>query len=1053
MRFLGGLRQLLSRLTSEPKSGQIDRERRLADELRRSGLFDTDWYLSQLDTPPSHGEDPVRHYVRTGPSTGISPQACFVPEWYLSQPDCPKNLQGEAFVHYVRRGAARGISPHPLFDAKQYLSDHPDSETHPGGPLGHYLHRGWLDDARPSSRFDPSAYRRAVGDVSGPPLADFARRVGTLLRATRGHEHLPRTSVSFDHKASAIFVQDVLQRYRALAEAAPKVSIVLPTKDRAADVVDAIRSVVQQTYLQWELIVVDDGSTDSTSETVRPFLADSRIRMIRHEHPRGVAAARNAGLAQASGDYVAYLDSDNTWTSDFLQVMVAFVRTESLRFGYAVSELVEDKPNGRHGYRALAFDRQALLERNYIDCIVVLHERSLLDQVGMFDEQLRRNVDWDLFIRMAKVTDFGHAPFIATRYDAWEQRSDRITVNEPIGYRYVILAKHVVGWELAQEGLGGRAAGSVSIVIHVAGPSPHLTTTLEGLLDLHGDEVEVLVVDAKLPDIEAMELQLLALTQPKLRVVRESKTLSAEVGRNLGACQATGELIVFLTADTFVEPGWMDSLLQPLRDGSAAATQPLILSPDGTVWSAGIAFARGASAHNVYRGLPGDAPEVVQACSRQALSARVLAVQAEDFINVRGFEALFLNDLDNGDLSLRLGLATDRELAYVPSSLVSLLQSPTRPQARSAVASGTDNVEIFVDRWRDRIRVDADEVWSRGGYAIIGYQGNAETHLGFDPIIVHDRPQRPLRWSIKIGAPTAARRSNWGDWHFGVALKHALERLGHEAVVDCKRAWNRSTSRLDDVALVLRGVSPHVLNPQQINVLWVISHPERVTMREVVGYDAVFAASDELAQRFARALGRPVERLLQCTDQHRFRPVAPDLTRRHEVLFVGNARGVRHSVASALEVGIVPTVYGLRWDGLLPDGAWAGKYLPNEELPATYRAAGVVLNDHWGDMRREGLLSNRLFDLAACGARVVSDDVPGLRDVFGDAVLTFRTPTELGAAVATHLSESPERRELREELSNRVRRDHSFDARARRLVEVIRRLQAHGLNERVKYEA
>jgi glycosyltransferase involved in cell wall biosynthesis len=961
-------------------------------------------------------------------------------------------LQGEAFVHYVRRGAVRGISPHPFFDAKQYLSDHPNSETHPGGPLGHYLHRGWLDDALPSSRFDPSAYRRAVGDISGPPLADFARWVGTLLRATRGHEHLPRTSANFDYKASATFVRDVLQRYRALAEAAPKVSIVLPTKDRAAGVVDAIRSVMQQTYLHWELIVVDDGSTDSTSEAVRPLLADSRIRMIRREHPCGVAAARNAGLAQASGDYVAYLDSDNTWTSDFLQVMVAFVRTEGLRFAYAVSELVEDKPNGRHCYRALAFDRQALLEKNYIDCIVVLHERSLLDEVGVFDDQLRRNVDWDLFIRMAKVTDFGHAPFIATRYDAWEQRSDRITVNEPFGYRYVILAKHGVGWELGEAGLGGRAPGSVSIVIHVAGPSPYLTTTLERLLDLHGDEVEVLVVDAKLPDIEAMELQLLALTHPKLRVVRESKTLSAEVGRNLGACQATGELIVFLTADTFVEPGWLDSLLRPLRDGSAAATQPLILSPDGTVWSAGIAFARGTLAHNVYRGLPGDAPEVVRASSRQALSARVLAVRANEFISVRGFEALFVNDLDNGDLSLRLGVATDQALAYVPASLVSLLQSPTRPQGFAA-AVATHNVEKFVDRWRDRFRVDAEEVWSRGGYAIIGYQRNAETHLGFDPIIVHDRPQRPLRWSIKIGAPTAARRSNWGDWHFGVGLKHALERLGHEAVVDCRGAWDRSTSRLDDVALVLRGVSPHVLNPQQINVLWVISHPEHVTMREAVGYDAVFAASDELAQRFAGALGRPVEPLLQCTDQHRFRSVAPDLTRRHEVLFVGNARGVRHSVASALEVGIVPTVYGLRWAGLLPDGAWAGKYLPNEDLPATYRAAGVVLNDHWSDMRSQGLLSNRLFDLAACGARVVSDEVPGMRDVFGDAVLTFQTPAELGAAVATHLSESPERRELREELSNRVRRAHSFDARARRLVEVVRRLQANGLDERVKYEA
>ena len=134
MRFLGGLRQLPRQLTSEPKSGQIDRDRQLADDLRRSGLFDQDWYLSQLDTPPSNGDDPVDHYVRTAPGTGISPQPCFLPEWYLSQPDCPKNLEGEAFVHFVRRGAARGISPHPLFDAKQVSQRSSGLQDSPGRP-------------------------------------------------------------------------------------------------------------------------------------------------------------------------------------------------------------------------------------------------------------------------------------------------------------------------------------------------------------------------------------------------------------------------------------------------------------------------------------------------------------------------------------------------------------------------------------------------------------------------------------------------------------------------------------------------------------------------------------------------------------------------------------------------------------------------------------------------------------------------------------------------------------------------------------------------------
>jgi glycosyltransferase involved in cell wall biosynthesis len=828
--------------------------------------------------------------------------------------------------------------------------------------------------------------------------------------------------------------------------------VVVPTKDRAAGAVTAVRSVLQQTYQHWQLIVVDDGSTDDTAEVLQPLLNDPRVQLLRREHAGGVSVARNTGLAQATGHYVAYLDSDNTWARNFLEVMVAFVRTEQLRFAYAVSELREDKAGGRRGYRSLAFNRDALLERNYIDCIVVLHERGLLDEVGTFDEGLRRNVDWELFIRMSQVTDFGHAPFIATQYDAWEQRSDRITLNEPFGYRYVVLAKHRVDWSAAREGLRARTPGSVSVVIHAGGSAPHLLTALERLLEVAGERVEVVVVDAKLPDEQAILLQLFIAGRPRVRVLRQTQVLSAEVGRNLGACAATGQIVVFSSPDTYVEPGWLDPLLEPLRGPNAAAAQPLVLAPDGTVWSAGTAFARGALGHQLFRGFPGDAPDVVRPAARQALAARVLAVRAEDFVEVRGFEPIFVDDLDGSDLPLRLAAHTGRQLEYVPGSLVSLLEQPLRPHRAAALAAATDNAEVFVDRWHGHVEADAGAVWAQSGYSIVGYRGDAASHLGFDPLVISSRPHRPLRWAIKIGPPTVARRTGWGDWHFGVALKQALERLGHEAVVDSRGAWDRPTGWLDDVTVVLRGVAPHLLNPQQINLLWVISHPERVTTREAAGYDAVFAASAQLAQRFSEALGKPVERLLQCTDQHRFRPVDPDVTRRHEVLFVGNARGVRDSVAAALEGGIVPTVYGLRWGGLLPEGAWAGTYLPNEDLPAVYRAAGVVLNDHWDDMRREGLLSNRLFDLAACGARVVSDDVPGLREVFGDSVLTYHDPIELGAAVATHLSETPERTAMRAALSERIRREHSFDARAQRLVEVVEQLQARGLTDRVKYE-
>lgn len=1035
------VRRLVKRLLPQAYVDDVARRRRIAATIRASGLFDADWYREQLDEPIPAGVDPVDHYVTVGSATDVSPNPCFITEWYRDHPDSPKKLNVAPFIHYVNRGIARGLSPHPLFDPAFYLQNHPEAASHRGGPLGHYLEFGWKTGARPSAAFDADAYRRSVGDVDGPPLADFARRARRLMLDTRGWEHLPRTADTFDHDAAETFKRQIRADYERLEEEPPLVTVVIPTKDRRNGVLTAIESVLAQTYRNWQLVVVDDGSTDGTAEAIQPFLTDSRIELIRREQAGGVSAARNAGLAQARGEYVAYLDSDNTWVPDFLEVMVAFVRSRSLRFGYAVSELVEEKKNGRRGYRSLPFNREALIERNFIDCIVVLHERSLLDEVGGFDENLRRNVDWDLFIRMSAVTEFALAPFIATRYDAWEERSDRITINELFGYRFVIRSKHLIDWQAVDATMAERVADTVSIVIH-AGPRAHtVTATVERLLEVTDHDVEIVIVDAKTPEAEAIRLQFLPIRFPNVRVLRQTQALSTELARTIGAAASTGGTIVFMTPDTWVEPGWSAPLTDALASGAAAA-QPLVLLSNGTVWSAGVAFARDARPHNLFRWFPGDAPEVVRASSPAGLSPAVLAVRAADFAVVRGFDPLFVNDTDNPDLSLRIARDTGRPLRYVPDSVVSFSTTPERGSSTSATITATDNQELFSNRWKDVLRRDDIATWKAGGYAIVGYDGGATTHWGFDPIVVRDRPQRPLRWAIKIGAPDVGRRTNWGDWHFAIALKQALERLGHEAVIDAKRAWYRPTSRFDDVALVLRGVSVYTVNPQQINLSWVISHPERVTRRELASFDAVFFASTSLASRMSIDLGSPVRPLLQCTDKYRFTPEAADPRRHHDVLFVGNARGMRASVGAALEAGIVPSVYGVRWRGLLPDGAWQGEYVPNEELPALYAAAGVVLNDHWDDMKTEGLISNRLFDLAACGARVVSDEVPGMSDVFGDVVLTYRTPDELAAAVATQLNETPERAAARQQLSETVRREHSFDARAEQLVEVVRKLQA-----------
>ena len=109
----------------------------------------------------------------------------------------------------------------------------------------------------------------------------------------------------------------------------PKVSVVIPTHDRAHLVGRAIRSVLAQTFQDFEIIVVDDCSVDNTKEVVQS-LADSRIRYLRHEINRGGSAARNTGIGAARGEWIAFLDSDDEWLPKKLEKQLEMGYTTDL---------------------------------------------------------------------------------------------------------------------------------------------------------------------------------------------------------------------------------------------------------------------------------------------------------------------------------------------------------------------------------------------------------------------------------------------------------------------------------------------------------------------------------------------------------------------------------------------------------------------------------------------------------------------------------------------------------------------------------------------------
>lgn len=202
---------------------------------------------------------------------------------------------------------------------------------------------------------------------------------------------------------------------RSEAGLAPIVSIVLPTYNRAAVIGDAIESVLAQSFTRWELLIVDDGSSDDTKSVVARYAGDERIRYSSQEH-LGCSAARNHGLRLARGELIAHLDSDNLWYPDFLLAAASALQTLAgvdLVYGVLVTDAhaLEDS-----SLLHVPFNRERLLASNYIDLNTTVHRRSLYELHGGFDEKLHRLVDWDLVLRYTRERAALAIPVLGARY-------------------------------------------------------------------------------------------------------------------------------------------------------------------------------------------------------------------------------------------------------------------------------------------------------------------------------------------------------------------------------------------------------------------------------------------------------------------------------------------------------------------------------------------------------------------------------------------------------------------------------------------------------------
>ena len=199
------------------------------------------------------------------------------------------------------------------------------------------------------------------------------------------------------------------------------VSIVIPTWNSEKYIKESVESALSQTYEYTEVIVIDDGSTDHTKEILDSHISSKRINYIYQEN-KGLASARNTGIRSSKGEFIAFLDSDDIFLPEKIKKQIHSLENNA-DFDVSYCDILhftdtEPREYFHHRYQYPSGQIfSALLKKQFINPLSVVVKKSIFDKCGLFDENLRRSEDWELWLRLARAgIKFYHLNEILAHY-------------------------------------------------------------------------------------------------------------------------------------------------------------------------------------------------------------------------------------------------------------------------------------------------------------------------------------------------------------------------------------------------------------------------------------------------------------------------------------------------------------------------------------------------------------------------------------------------------------------------------------------------------------
>lgn len=951
--------------------------------LKPNFIFNPAWYIDTY--AKGFCGSPFLHYLMFGEDAGLNPCSFFWTDFVKKT-----YVFSHRYVLGSYFGMCNYVAVSPFFDPIFYLIENNDVFTKGAIPLQHYMEFGKKEGRDPHPLVDISWCRKVTKDLSftfddfiksryvdhyfchprGCPdwsslpqdefIALFSSNLTPSLTMANNliHKKDPRFSLfndlneieasgiepSYPQETFSRTAKQLLDKFRGDNNSRSfKVSVVLPTKNRLSQLKNAIESVLNQTYDLFELIVVDDHSSDGTDKFISTY-GDPRIKLVINTG-HGVSAARNAGLDVATGDYVAFLDSDNQWTNCFLECMLSYCLANKKLFAYSALRLFNSDGDVRFRFQP-NFCMEALRRSNYIDMNVIFINRLAFKDVR-FDENLSRCVDWEYILRLAENVTPCPVSIVGCNYFHESSRSDRITLKEDV--------LHCLKVEQSYRKINAKevTSGIVRDICIIPVDSDSASEAFRTIASL------------TTYSSPALSFQLVFCQSLDLKFQTALKALMAFRG-------APSPIVSKIPLTTF---GMIDLALSAT---SSFDGYRHVINPQGD-------FRQVLQIFDEI--LEDRSPLFVASAHEMSVNTVVFNHDERQWVFSKSQCGKITADHlpMKGDLyNIPPGFLASIDAFFCRSTGFSFLLSRlvvsghrvkfTRVEVED-VSPVPEGLFIELRRWNALfcpLVPDVDSAFKASNVTEVSF---LEDNVLRTQFFLY--PRSSPKFSFGIFTPAPCKGCGWGDEYFALSIVDAIRHLGISANVIYRNEWH-SFDHCFEEAIHLRGIVQNRPCAGARNHIWIISHPDKVVVSELSQFDTVFVASHMFFKFLRSQIRRNTFYLPQCSSFVPPRESTLSMDCRDYALFVGDSKNVlRHPVNQAVQTWDRLMLVGPNWKNLATNN-YLPRTVPNSLLPELYWSYGAVLNQHWPMMSKNGFVSNRLFDVACAGGRFITDHCEGL---------------------------------------------------------------------------